>query len=119
MEEEKNIVAMIFKVYAILNFVGGFMLAIDLIEEMGILLVGGLLVVSFLIYAIGEVVQLLDDIKQNTARYASICENNGTNTNFAEAETEDKEVHFCPNCGKAADTPGAKTCSGCGQPLEW
>ena len=62
---------------------------------------------------------MLDDIKQNTARYASICENNGTNTNFAKAETENKEVHFCPNCGKAADTPGAKTCSGCGQPLEW
>lgn len=95
------------------------MLTLNMMEEMRILLIVGLLVVSFLIYAIGEVIQLLDDIKQNTASYASICENNGTNTNFAEAETEDREVHFCPNCGKAADTPDAKTCSGCGQPLEW
>lgn len=72
--QKKNTVASILKVYAIINAVGGLILALLLGDEISGLLAFGVFVavavVSFGIYAFGEVIQLLEDIKTNTSRTA-------------------------------------------------
>ena len=67
----KNLVAKILQVYAWLNAVSGIILAIFIASEMsGIIafIFGALvIVVSFFIYALGEIIELLDQIKLNTS----------------------------------------------------
>ena len=69
----KNIVAQILKIYAIVNAVVGLFIFlsmqesyVDLIESLSFVFLGACIVVSFGIYAFGEVIQLLQDIKDNT-----------------------------------------------------
>lgn len=69
----KNIVAQILKIYAIVNAVVGLFIFlsmqesyVDLIESLSFVFLGVCIVVSFGIYAFGEVIQLLQDIKDNT-----------------------------------------------------
>lgn len=69
----KNIVAQILKIYAIANAVVGLFIFlsmqesyVDLIESLSFVFLGACIVVSFGIYAFGEVIQLLQDIKDNT-----------------------------------------------------
>ena len=67
----KNLVAKILQVYACINAVAGIILAIFIAAEMsGIVafIFGALaIVVSFFIYALGEIIELLDQIKLNTS----------------------------------------------------
>ena len=89
MEYENNTVARIFKVYAILNAVACFIFMYVLIagyylDTIGVILwIAASIVVNFGIYAIGEVIQLLDDIKQNTAKARSNT-NEDTAANIAD-----------------------------------
>ena len=69
----KNIVAQILKIYAIVNAVVGLFIFlsmqesyVDLIESLSFVFLGACIVVSFGIYAFVEVIQLLQDIKDNT-----------------------------------------------------
>ena len=69
----KNLVAQILKIYAIVNAVAGLFIFIsmqdsyvDFIESMSFMFLGLCIVVSFGIYAFGEVIQLLQDIKDGT-----------------------------------------------------
>lgn len=74
MEYENNTVARIFKVYAILNAVACFifmyvLIAADYLDTLGVIIwIATSIVVNVGIYAIGEAIQILDDIKQNTAK---------------------------------------------------
>lgn len=69
----ENSVAKILKVYGIVNGIASLVLAIILhhnlpraFDSLWIVEFGAGLVASFLIYAFGEVIQLLQDIKYNT-----------------------------------------------------
>lgn len=74
MKYTQNTVAKVFKVYSGVNFIACILLLFILADTTGISDVAGIIwiavsiVVNFGIYAIGEVIQLLDDIKQNTAK---------------------------------------------------
>ena len=74
MEYENNTVARFFKVYAILNAVACFifmyvLIAADYLDTLGVIIwIATSIVVNVGIYAIGEAIQILDDIKQNTAK---------------------------------------------------
>lgn len=76
MEYTQNTVAKTFKVYAGVNFVACLLLLfiaaglLNLNGALAILWIATSIVVNVEIYAIGEVIQLLDDIKQNTAKSA-------------------------------------------------
>lgn len=71
--QNQNMVAKILKVYAIVNAVFGIFLGLywmsegtDFLETISIFFMAICLVVSFGIYAFGEVIQLLQDIKDGT-----------------------------------------------------
>ena len=69
----KNTVAQILKIYAIINFFCCLILSIVIgdkvnINGIGIYFFAASLVTNFIIFAIGEVVQLLHDIKINTQK---------------------------------------------------
>ena len=71
--QNKNIVAYILKIYAIVNAVVGCIIGlfwlsedIELLSILSIFFIGLCLVFSFGIYAFGEVIQLLQDIKDGT-----------------------------------------------------
>ena len=74
MEYTQNTVAKTFKVYAGVNFVACLLLLfiaaglLNLHGALAILWIATSIVINVGIYAIGEVIQLLDDIKQNTAK---------------------------------------------------
>ena len=74
MKYTQNTVAKVFKVYSGVNSIACILLLFILAGTTGISDVAGSIwiavsiVVNFGIYAIGEVIQLLDDIKQNTAK---------------------------------------------------
>ena len=84
MKYTQNTVARIFKVYAILNAVACFVIMYGLIagyylNTIGVILwIAASIVVNFGIYAIGEVIQILDDIKQNTAKARSNADMDAT-----------------------------------------
>ena len=69
----KNRVATVLKYYSIINFLVCIVLSIYLNSEyhfsafITIIFVATSIVVNFAIYAFGEIIQLLHDIKQNTA----------------------------------------------------
>ena len=71
----KNTVAKILKVYGVLNgavgTIFGIYVAADWEAATGIIIIAAALVVRFGIYAFGEVVSLLSDIRANTGANAS------------------------------------------------
>ena len=74
--KSKNTVAQVLKVYAIINFIAGIILSIVIgknidIDGIGIYFFAASLVINFVIFAFGEVVQLLHDIKINTSNHAT------------------------------------------------
>ena len=74
MEKENNTVAKIMKVYAILNLVVCLILAFVIggdSETLGIIFFSIALCINFAIYAAGEVIQILHDIRRSTAASAS------------------------------------------------
>lgn len=81
--QNKNVVATVLKIYAIVNAIAGLFMffsmldsAVSLVESLSFVFFGLCLVFSFGIYAFGEVVQLLQDIKDNTqGRADSISKN--------------------------------------------
>lgn len=71
--QNQNMVAKILKIYAIVNAVAGLIIGlfwlsedVELLSILSIFFIGLCLVFSFGIYAFGEVVQLLQDIKDGT-----------------------------------------------------
>ena len=84
MNYTQNTVAKTFKVYAGVNFVACLLLffvaagLLNLNGAIAILWIATSIVVNIGIYAIGEVIQLLDDIKQNTAKTRSNADVNTT-----------------------------------------
>ena len=84
MNYTQNTVAKTFKVYAGVNFAACFLLlfiaadSLYLNGAIAILWIATSIVVNIGIYAIGEVIQLLDDIKQNTAKTRSNADVNTT-----------------------------------------
>lgn len=89
MKYTQNTVAKVFKVYSGVNSIACILLLFILAGTTGISDVAGIIwiavsiVVNFGIYAIGEVIQLLDDIKQNTAKARSNT-NEDTAANIAD-----------------------------------
>ncbi len=74
--KSKNTVAQVLKVYAVINFIVCIILSIVIgknidIDEIGIYFFAVSLVTNFAIFAFGEVVQLLHDIKINTSNHAT------------------------------------------------
>ena len=70
----KNTVASVLQIYAIINAICGLFLALRMANDyyysgaVGILLFGTVLVASGFIYALGEVIKLLHEIKLNTRK---------------------------------------------------
>lgn len=79
----QNNIAIAIKIYAVLNFICGviFMLIAysnDVAGYIIAIIIGCIFVSSFGIYAVGEIIQLLEDIKYNI-RQNSIIDNNTNN----------------------------------------
>lgn len=76
--KSKNIVAKILQVYAYLNAVAGIIIAIFIANEfdgaVAVVVFAVILVTSFFIYAIGEIIELLHQIKVNTSGKATNSE---------------------------------------------
>lgn len=75
----KNPVAKILQIYAIVNAAAGLILAFYINSEyywfydalpLAVLFLGGVIVSSFAIYAVGEIIELLNQIKLNTSNHA-------------------------------------------------
>lgn len=68
--KSNNIVAKILQVYAYVNGVAGIILALLLVEDLGALVASivfaSVLVVNFLIFALGEIIDVLQNLKENT-----------------------------------------------------
>lgn len=68
--KSNNIVAKILQVYAYVNGVAGIILALLLVEDLGAwvaaVVFASVLVVNFLIFALGEIIDLLQNLKENT-----------------------------------------------------
>lgn len=89
-----NKVAKILRIYAWLNGICGILLGLWFIGDweyvLGISLIVGCPVVSFGIYAFGEVIQLLQDIKDNTM--ATAMKGTGTAVNKLASKISSDEV---------------------------
>ena len=74
--KSNNIVAKILQVYAYLNAAAGLILALLLNKELGAVVAwvifAAVLVASFFIFALGEVIDLLQNLKDNTSKKAEI-----------------------------------------------
>ena len=72
----ENTVAKILKIYSVINFVACIILTFIIADAIGAVgLIVGLALsigVNFVIYACGELLQLLHDIKLNTAKTATV-----------------------------------------------
>ncbi|WP_455558148.1 hypothetical protein [Agathobaculum hominis] len=81
----QNTVAKILKIYAVLNALAGvflgFYMSKEFIPEYCFVFAGACIVASFGIYAFGEVVQLLQDIKDGTNNTAHTIETHASTTN--------------------------------------
>ena len=68
--KSNNIVVKILQVYAYVNGAVGIILALLLVEDLGALVAAivfaSVLVVNFLIFALGEIIDLLQNLKENT-----------------------------------------------------
>ena len=119
MKYQTNGVACIFKAYAIINLCASVVIALAYdFYGLNILFLASALVASIGIYAIGEIIQLLDNIKQNTAKELE----DGTIVTAADSIEEKAPEHKgvpCPNCGADILVPGQKVCFDCGQVLKW
>lgn len=84
MKYTQNTVAKTFKVYAGVNFAVCLLLffivagTVEITGTIAVLWIATSIVVNIGIYAIGEVIQLLDDIKQNTAKAKSNADMDAT-----------------------------------------
>ena len=125
MNYQKNGIASAFKIYSIVNLCAALLLALTLdLGGLTVLFLAAALVASAGIYAIGEVIQLLDEIKQNTAGKQSESQpdaNAAADANAAvvTTTTEDGRVCSCPSCGAGIFVPGQKICFSCGQVIKW
>lgn len=79
--KSKNVVAKILQVYAYLNTAAGVIVALLLGKELGelgtvvaIYLFAAVLVASFLIFALGEIIDLLQNVKENTSKNVEISD---------------------------------------------
>ena len=79
--KSKNIVAKILQVYAYLNTAAGLVVALQLNKKLGelgtvvaIYLFAAVLVASFLIFALGEIIDLLQNVKENTSKKVEISD---------------------------------------------
>ena len=76
--KSNNIVAKVLQVYAYLNAAAGFVLTLLLNEELDLgavevsIILATVLVVNFFIFALGEVIDLLQNLKDNTSKKAEI-----------------------------------------------
>ena len=119
MNYQKNGIASAFKIYSIVNLCAALLLALTLdLGGLTVLFLAAALVASAGIYAIGEVIQLLDEIKQNTAGKQSESKPDA-NTAGDASTTEDGRVCSCPSCGAGIFVPGQKICFSCGQVIKW
>ena len=125
MNYQKNGIASAFKIYSIVNLCAALILTLTLdLAGFSILVLATALVASAGIYAIGEVIQLLDEIKQNTAGKQSESKpdaNAAADTSIVvdTSTTEDGLVYSCPSCGARILVPGQKVCFSCGQVIKW
>ena len=125
MNYQKNGIASAFKIYSIVNLCAALLLALTLdLGGLTVLFLAAALVASAGIYAIGEVIQLLDEIKQNTSGKQSESQpdaNAAADANAAvvTTTTEDGRVYSCPSCGAKILVPGQKICFSCGQVIKW
>lgn len=92
--QNQNMIAKILKIYAIVNAVAGLFIFlsmqdsyVDLINSLSFVVLGLCLVFSFGIYAFGEVIQLLQDIKDNTSRITDSATNQYANNNSDDLPT--------------------------------
>ncbi len=82
--KSNNIVARILQVYAYLNAVTGFILTLLINKELELdavvlsIILASVLVVNFLIFALGEIIDLLQTLKDNTSKKAEIPGIRGT-----------------------------------------
>ena len=119
MNYQKNGIASAFKIYSIVNLCAALLLALTLdLKGLTILVLAAALVASAGIYAIGEVIQLLDEIKQNTAGKQSKSKSD-TSIAVDTSTAEDGRVCSCPSCGAGILVPGQKICFSCGQVIKW
>lgn len=79
--KSNNIVAKTLQVYAYLNTAAGVIAALLLGKELGelgtvvaIYLFAAVLVASFLIFALGEIIDLLQNVKENTSKKVEISD---------------------------------------------
>ena len=63
----KNQVAKILQIYACVNAVAGLIFSCTIGDEIAIIIFAITLIASFLIYALGEIIELLNQIKENTS----------------------------------------------------
>ena len=76
--KSNNIVAKVLQVYADLNAAAGFVLTLLLNKELDLgavavsIILATVLVVNFFIFALGEVIDLLQNLKDNTSKKAEI-----------------------------------------------
>lgn len=76
--KSNNIVAKVLQVYAYLNAAAGFVLTLLLNKELDLdavavsIILATVLVVNFFIFALGEVIDLLQNLKDNTSKKAEI-----------------------------------------------
>ena len=73
-----NVVARILQAYAYLNTAAGAVLALQLNKELGAMVAwfifAAVLVASFFIFALGEIIDLLQNIKENTSKKVEISD---------------------------------------------
>lgn len=79
--KSNNIVARILQVYAYLNTAAGVIVALQLNKKLGelgtvvaVYLFAAVLVASFLIFALGEIIDLLQNVKENTSKKVEISD---------------------------------------------
>ncbi len=76
--KSNNIVAKVLQVYAYLNVAAGLILAFQLNKELGAMVAwfvfAAVLVASFFIFALGEIIDLLQNLKDNTNKTAEISD---------------------------------------------
>ena len=76
--KSNNIVAKVLQVYAYLNAAVGFILTLLINKELELdaailsIILASVLVVNFFIFALGEVIDLLQNLKDNTGKKAEI-----------------------------------------------
>ena len=120
-------------VYFIIGFISSFIGGILLISEGGelagligllVLFLGILssLVVSWFLYAYGEIVDILKDIKETTQRQTKVLMSMNQkplqNKTTEPVQNSQPKNYYCTKCGKEIDQ-NTKFCPNCGQQFDW